>query len=79
MGDLFRYIESMENKGNQEICDMVSNVVTDLNKKLPYELKLKQIFQESDDNFYNNERIAEIIGEVKQILLSRLLLSVTEQ
>ena len=72
VGDLLRYIDSLGSQGNQEIHDMLSNVVSDLNEKLPYELK-------SDDNFRNSEKISEIIGEVRQILLSRLLSSAVEQ
>ncbi len=72
MGDLMRYIDTLSGEGNQEIQDILTNILSDLKEKLPYELK-------DQNNLTNGEKTSEIIDEVRQILLSRLLSSAAEQ
>ncbi|RZV40520.1 MAG: DNA repair exonuclease [Candidatus Acidulodesulfobacterium acidiphilum] len=70
VGDLMRYIDSLNGEQSQEIKDMLSGISSDLKDKLPRELK--------NNNFFDNgENILEITNEARQILLSRLLSSTT--
>ena len=76
IGDMLRYIESLENGENKEMLyDIISKDASDLNSKLPPELAFKLYFKENADAPANAEsdKFKEILTETKELLISRLL------
>lgn len=67
LGDLLRYIETLESADTQELTRLVADDLADLKAKLPSEGGKDRI------NFESPERVREILKDVKHVLISRLI------
>jgi DNA repair exonuclease SbcCD nuclease subunit len=73
LGDLLRYLESLEKGDSKDLLDLIHEDLTELRTKLPPELG--QGIRDLD----SKEKSLETIEGIKQLLISSLLLSGIEQ
>ncbi len=69
IGDLLRYIESLDDAGSQRLSDLISEELTELRVKLPSDIG------QGLKDLESQEKSSEVLDEVKQFLISRLLSS----
>ena len=67
IGDLLRYIESLESSDSKELMRLVTDDLADLKAKLPPDTGKDRLDLESP------ERVREVLKDVKHVLISRLL------
>jgi DNA repair exonuclease SbcCD nuclease subunit len=73
IGDLLRYIESLDQAEGRELPGLITGEITDLRAKLPPELG------QGLKDLESKEKSSGVLEEVKQLLISRLLSSGAEQ
>ncbi|MBF0559953.1 MAG: DNA repair exonuclease [Nitrospirae bacterium] len=73
LGDLLRYIESLESSDTRELMQLITDDIVNLKAKLPLEAGKDSIGNESP------EKIRDMLKDVKHVLISRLLGAVSDR